>query len=48
MGLEDRAMKQDKGFGGGVGSVTEVKDVTIGPEAADDGGTGRSVNGLTK
>ena len=41
-------MKQDKWFGSGVGSVPEVKDVTIGPEAADDGGAGRSVNGLTE
>ena len=48
MGLEDWAMKQDKGFGFGVGGVPEVKDVAVGPEAADDGGTGWSVNGLAE
>ena len=41
-------MKQDQWFGGGVGRVTEVKDVALGPEAADDGGAGRGVNGLTE
>ena len=46
MRLEDGAMKQDEGFGLGVGGVTEVKDVAVWAEAADDGGTGRSVNGL--
>ena len=39
-------MKQDEWFGSGVGSVAEVIDVAIGPEAADDGGARRSVNGL--
>ena len=41
-------MKQDKEFGFGVGGVPEVKDVAVGPEAADDGGTGWSVNGLAE
>ena len=48
MGLEDWAMKQDEWFGCGVGGVAEVIDVAIGPEAADDGGTGWSVKGLAE
>ena len=47
MGLEDWAMKQNEGFGFGILGVAEVKYVTVGTEAAEDGGTGRSVNGLT-
>ena len=48
MGLEDGTMQQDEGFGSGIGGVAEVKDVPVRAEAADDGGTGRSVNGLTQ
>jgi len=35
--LEDRAVEQDDGFGGWVRGVTEVVDVTVGAQAADDG-----------
>lgn len=34
-------MKKDAGFGGGIGSMTEVVDVTIGAKAADDAGPWR-------
>jgi hypothetical protein len=44
--LEDWAMEQDNGFGSLVWSVAEVVDVSIGAEAADDGGAGWSVNGM--
>jgi hypothetical protein len=40
MGLEDWAMEQDDGFGVLVWGVSEVVDVSIGAEAADDGGAG--------
>ena len=43
---KDRAMEQDEGFGFGIGGVTEVIDVAIGAQAADDGGAGWSINGL--
>ena len=46
MGSEDGAMEQDDGFGFFVRGVTEVVNVTIGAQAAQDGGAGRSVNGL--
>ena len=48
MGLEDRAMKEDEWFGIGIGGVTKVKNVAIGTEAAEDGGTRRGVNGLAE
>ena len=35
MSLEEWAMKQDEGFGFGVGGVTEVEDVAV-----EDGGSG--------
>ena len=37
-------MKQDEGFGLWVWSMAEVVNVTIGTEAADDGGAWRSVD----
>ena len=40
-GSEDWDMDQDDGFGFGIGSLTEVIDVPIGAEAADDGGASR-------
>jgi hypothetical protein len=40
MGLEDWAMEPDDGFGVLVWGVSEVVDVSIGAEAADDGGAG--------
>ena len=40
MGLEDWAMEQDDGFGVLVWGMSEVVDVSIGAEAADDGGAG--------
>ena len=45
MGLEDGAMEEEDGFGFGIGGVAKVVDVAIGPQAAEDGGTGWSVNG---
>ena len=39
-------MEQDEGFGLGIRGVTEVVDVTIVTQAADEGGAGRSVHGL--
>jgi hypothetical protein len=39
-------MEQDDGFGVFVRSLAEVVNVSIGAEAADDGGAGRSLNGL--
>jgi len=35
-GLKDRAMKQDDGFGIGLGRLAEVIDVAIWTQAADD------------
>ena len=46
MGLEHGAMEEDDGFGFFVRGVTEVVNVTIGAQAAQDGGAGWSVNGL--
>ena len=46
MGLEDWAMKQNDGFGFGIWGVAEVVGVAVGPEAAEDGGTGRRGNVL--
>ena len=46
MGSEDGAMEQDDGFGVFVRGVTEVVNVTIWAEAADNGGACRSVKGL--
>ena len=48
MGLEDWAMKENDGVGFGIWGVAEVKYVTVGTEAAEDGGTRRSVNALTQ
>ena len=45
-GSEDGNVEQDDGFGIGVWGMTEVKDVAIGAEAADDMGVWGSVNGL--
>ena len=39
-------MEQDDGFGFQVWGVTEVEDVAIGAEAADDRGSGRGGDGL--
>ena len=39
-------MEQDDGFGFGIGSMAEVVNVTVGAQAADDGGAGWGVNGL--
>jgi hypothetical protein len=47
MGSEDGAMEQDDGFGVLVRSLAEVVNVPIGAEAADDGGAGWSVKGMT-
>ena len=44
-GLEDRAVEQEHGLGFDRGLVAEVEDVTIGPQTADDGGTGWGVDG---
>lgn len=44
--LKDRAMEQDEGFAFGIWGVTEVEDVAIWAQAADDRGSGWSVNGL--
>jgi hypothetical protein len=40
MGSEDWAMEEDDGFGVLVWGVSEVVNVSIGSEAADDGGAG--------
>ena len=40
-------MEQDDGFGVLVWGVAEVVNVAIGAEAADDGGAGWSVKGMT-
>jgi hypothetical protein len=39
-------MEQDDGFGFGIGGLTEVIDVPIGAEAADDGGAWRCGEGV--
>jgi hypothetical protein len=44
--LEDWAMEQEDGFGFGIGSVAQVIDVAVGPQAADDRGTRWSLHGL--
>ena len=44
--LEDRAMEEEDGFGFWIGGMAEVEDVAIGAQAADDGGTRWSINGL--
>ena len=46
MGLKDWNMKQEDGFGVFVRGVTEVVDVAIGSQAADDFGAGWGVNGM--
>ena len=46
MGLKDGAMEEDEGFGFEIGHLTEVVDVAIGTQAADDGGAWWSVNGV--
>ena len=43
---EDGAVQQDDGFGFWIWGVSEVVNVTIGTQAADDGGTRRGVNGV--
>ena len=45
-GSEDGDREQDEGFGLGVWGVAEVEEVPIGTKAADDVGTGWSVDGL--
>ena len=40
-------MEQHDGFSLWIGGLAEIEDVTIGPEAADDFGTGRGVDRLT-
>ena len=44
---EDRAMEQNEGFALGVWRVLEVKEVSVGSQAADDGRAGRGGNGMT-
>ena len=44
---KDRNMEEDDGFGFWIGGVTEVIDVAIRAQAADDGGARWSINGLT-
>jgi hypothetical protein len=39
-------MEQDDGFEFGIGSLAQVEDVSVGTEAADDGGARRGVEGL--
>ena len=46
MGSEHGAMEQDDGFCIFVRSLAEVVNVSIGAKAANDGGAGRSVDGL--
>jgi len=38
-------MEQNDGFGLWIGGVAEKEDVSIGPQATDDFGTRRAVNG---
>jgi len=45
MMLEHRKVQQDNGFGIRGWSMAKEKDVTIGAETANDGGTRRRVNG---
>ncbi len=45
-GLEDRTVEQDDVFGRWVRGVTEVVDVAVWAQAADDGGAGRGIHGL--
>jgi len=40
-GLEDGDVEQDEGFGCGIGGMTEIVDVAVWTEAADDGGAWR-------
>ena len=47
MGLEDWAMEEDEGFGIEIGCMAEVVEVAIRTQAADEGGTGGGVNGVT-
>ena len=44
---EDRAVEQNQRVGFGVGGVLEVKEVSVGSQAADDGRAGRGGNGMT-
>ncbi len=44
--LEDWAMEQDEGVGLGIGSVAQVIDVAVGPQAANGCGTRWSIYGL--
>jgi hypothetical protein len=43
--LKDWTMEQNDGFGLWIGGVAEKEDVSIGPQATDDFGTRRAVNG---
>ena len=43
---KDRDMEEDNGFGFEIGGVTEVVDVSVGPEAADDGAARWGINAL--
>ncbi len=45
-GLEDGAMEQDQRFGLRIGRGPQVVDVSIGPQAAQDGGSRWSVDGV--
>ena len=45
-GLKDWDVEEGDGFGLWVWGVLEVKDVAIWAQAANDGGTGRGINGL--
>ena len=44
---EDRAVEQNQRVGLGVWGVVEVEEVTVGSQAAEDGGAGRGGNGMT-
>ena len=44
--LEDRAVEQDDGFGFGIRGLAQIVDVAVGPQAAEDGGTGRGSDGV--
>lgn len=45
-GSEDGDVKQEDGFGFGIGGMAQVVDVTVRAKAADHGGTRRSSNGV--
>ena len=45
-GLEDRGMEQNDRFSLRVWGVTEVEGIAVWPEATDDDGAGRRVDGM--